>query len=521
MAESSSTLNPLTESLLPQGNDDEKRQYVASTAEPEPEQQTLTTPFEDTEDPSSPPIESWERGETQPSRFRDLPYAVLFHAQFFAVTILAVTNGLPDVKEYLRKHEPEARDLDLFDGFNDEGEEPLPLYPSLLVAFLSASVFVVLTLMVVIHNSEFFIKCSILFNAVFTLFLGLLNLALGLLFPALILFFFGAIGCWYYCAVRNRIPFAAANLRAGSSAVKDHAGVVLLAYFWSVLFSLWTLLWGACVYYTVKSGAVEECLQDDTLDEACEEVSTVDPKTKLYLVLLVLSFYWTQQVFGNVLHTTVAGVVGSWYFSGEGVNGCFCGTVVWTSALRTLTYSFGSVCCGSLLVALVSTLRFLVNMRDDRSTSAVGSVLFCILDCILAIFEAALEYFNKWAFVYVGLYGYPYVTAGKKVTTLFQQRGWSVIINDQLVARALNFTSLTVALLCGTVQYLFFHDVWFFAFGFAFGLFFSYTTMSVLDSAVSTIVVCFAEAPEELEISHEDHSRAMKDAWYGVYQVRC
>ena len=45
--------------------------------------------------------------------------------------------------------------------------------------------------------------------------------------------------------------------------------------------------------------------------------------------------------------------------------------------------------------------------------------------------------------------------------------------------------------------------------------------MNVIDSAVSTIVVCFAEAPEVLESSHPDHSLVMKEAWYNVYQVRC
>ena len=41
---------------------------------------------------------------------------------------------------------------------------------------------------------------------------------------------------------------------------------------------------------------------------------------------------------------------------------------------------------------------------------------------------------------------------------LFEQRGWTVLINDGLIARALNFTSITVGLLCGVVQYLVYAD---------------------------------------------------------------
>ncbi len=45
------------------------------------------------------------------------------------------------------------------------------------------------------------------------------------------------------------------------------------------------------------------------------------------------------------------------------------------------------------------------------------------------------------------------------------------------------------------------------------------TIMSTIDSAVSTIIVCFAEAPEELERNHSTHSRDMREAWNKVYQI--
>ncbi len=62
------------------------------------------------------------------------------------------------------------------------------------------------------------------------------------------------------------------------------------------------------------------------------------------------------------------------------------------------------------------------------------------------------------AFIYVGLYGYPYVEAGKRVTTLFTQRGWTVIINDHLVSNALGLMSFTVGLISATVTSLLISD---------------------------------------------------------------
>jgi hypothetical protein len=61
------------------------------------------------------------------------------------------------------------------------------------------------------------------------------------------------------------------------------------------------------------------------------------------------------------------------------------------------------------------------------------SIIICIADCLMGIIEAIVEYFNRWAFIYVGLYGYSFMEAGQNVMTLFKARGWTMIITDDLV----------------------------------------------------------------------------------------
>ncbi len=63
------------------------------------------------------------------------------------------------------------------------------------------------------------------------------------------------------------------------------------------------------------------------------------------------------------------------------------------------------------------------------------------------------------AFIYVGVYGYPYLTAGKKVMTLFKERGWTVVINDNLIRNALGLMNILIAVLCGIVPMVFIPDV--------------------------------------------------------------
>ena len=51
--------------------------------------------------------------------------------------------------------------------------------------------------------------------------------------------------------------------------------------------------------------------------------------------------------------------------------------------------------------------------------------------------------------MYVGIYGYSYCKAAKAVITLFKDRGWTTVINDDLISNAINFLILISALLCG------------------------------------------------------------------------
>ncbi len=64
--------------------------------------------------------------------------------------------------------------------------------------------------------------------------------------------------------------------------------------------------------------------------------------------------------------------------------------------MRTMTSSFGSICFGSLLIAILQALRGAVNsLRDQDENEVVGCIL-CILECILACFESFLDYFTKY-----------------------------------------------------------------------------------------------------------------------------
>jgi uncharacterized membrane protein len=136
--------------------------------------------------------------------------------------------------------------------------------------------------------------------------------------------------------------------------------------------------------------------------------------------------------------------------------------------------------------------------------------------------------------IYVGLYGYDYLTAGEKVLQLFQGRGWTTIIADNLVNRVLilicvvigAFTGLSGMLLyvlTGWGKFMLGSNAHLVAFliGFIIGLSLSMVLMSVVLSAVDTVIVSFAEAPNEFHANHPALSQQMMAAWRQVYPDEC
>ena len=113
-----------------------------------------------------------------------------------------------------------------------------------------------------------------------------------------------------------------------------------------------------------------------------------------------------------------------------------------------MTTSFGSICFGSLIVAIVQALKALAQQARENGDAGI---LACIAECILGCLQALIEYFNKWAFIYVGLYGYSYIEAGKNVMTLFHNRGWDAIIADDLIGNVLFLVSIIVGGMAGVV----------------------------------------------------------------------
>jgi len=159
-----------------------------------------------------------------------------------------------------------------------------------------------------------------------------------------------------------------------------------------------------------------------------------------------------------------------------------------------------------------------------------GGIMSYMATYILACFKNIVEYFNRWAFVCVGIYGDSFIKSGKAVCALFKNRGWSTITNASLIRRTLALLAFAVGLVVGGAGAAIgsldtMKDIdtyaccYLFGIGFLVGLFLTVIMVSVVDSAVATVFVCFAESPQVFEQTHPALFYDLTATWRETHNI--
>lgn len=327
---------------------------------------------------------------------------------------------------------------------------------------------------------------------------------------------FAVLTLLYLRAVWHRTHVASAQLQVALQAIERNKAVLSLAYLILLSLQLWTLIWlmAWLGFYNLTYG--ENCPGSEKDGDNAYYCTVRLRGHTGALVFFWLSFFWTTQVLRNVLRVTVAGVVGSFVCRPE--------HPALVEAFRhATTSSFGSICFGSLLTAVIQVLYQLCRMLQNTASSSSGNFLLCIIDCIVGFLERLTVYFHKWSYIYIGLYGDDYLTAGQSVLQLFRERGWDTIVTDQLVVRTLQLCAAMVGVSTGAVALLMGPSLHWskfvtFAVPALLGGTLSYILfLSVVGAAVDAIIVLFAEAPLELERNHPGLHRQLVTAWSQLY----
>jgi len=334
----------------------------------------------------------------------------------------------------------------------------------------------------------------------FMMMLCVLCFVLGSIIYGFIFFLLAIIcGCYFYM-VQKHIPFSAAIMAIVGSVIKTYPQCVWL--------SVASLLPHILVIAIFVAAAI-------AILQSVDHGVGMEVGPKCLLFFLAFAMFWSTQIIRNVVHMSVGGVTATWYFL-AGPNNDGPPNPLWRSTKRALTTSFGSICFGSLLVAFVQTLRFMVRSQDD------GFCAVCV-DCFLSCIEGMLAFINKYAFTYIAIYGGNFCDGGKATWSLLKERGFDTIINDDLTETVCCILSVATGLIVGitvglTAWACGVKDALLLAFvSLAVGYLLCLYVLTVVDSGVATMFVCFAEDPGQLESSRPPLHAALRNAWLERY----
>ncbi|KAK4225468.1 plasma-membrane choline transporter-domain-containing protein [Podospora fimiseda] len=334
---------------------------------------------------------------------------------------------------------------------------------------------------------------------------------------------FQAICFWSW---RSRIPFSVLMLQTAIDVAKKHGHVYLVSAIGGVIGTIFA------AWYSVTLVSVYIKYEPSPNNPACQKGVGGCGTGKVIGLIAFITFaaYWISEWLKNTIHTTIAGVYGSWYFQSKNFP-----TKVTRGALkRCLTYSFGSISLGSLVVAIINFLRQLCSVAQSNAAAQgdiVSTILFCIVGCLIGLLDWAVQFLNRYAFAHIALYGKAYIPAAKDTWKMIKDRGIDALVNECLIGPVLGMGAMFVGYASALLAYcyLVFTDPLYnrgggftpvvVAFSFLIGLQICNIFTTPLSSGIDTIFVASAWDPEVMMRDHYDLYQRMVAVYPEVQQA--
>ena len=380
------------------------------------------------------------------SQYRDLPWAILFLAHLFLIT----STGMYFFYSY-------SQEMVTSSDSPPSSFVSLPIVLLFLAAFAFASLISLAYLSLMRVYPAALIRFTLWVSLAMVVFTFLGSLLSGSMWAIVVSGFFLFLQVWFMYSVQSRVAFSAVILETAVSTIQLFPSTLLIALLGIVAQCVWLTIWlvsSSSIYYALTRNISQQYVNQ------YGQYDGSDPAINLCLVALVLSFYWTAQVIAYVVHMTIAGVVGVWYFL---YPHAVPPAPVAASLRRAVTFSLGSVALGALVLAVIKTLRFILSYvtqkrREEGNESLLLNCAIYAAQCILSVIESVASYLNIYAYCRCAVYGESYCEAGYNSLTMMQARGLDAVVNDSLIGGVLQFgcliCGLTTALLTSAVSYI-------------------------------------------------------------------
>ncbi|KNG84307.1 protein pns1 [Aspergillus nomiae NRRL 13137] len=290
---------------------------------------------------------------------------------------------------------------------------------------------------------------------------------------------FGVFAIICFISWIPRIPFTAFMLETSIDVSRKHGHMFLV----SAIGGIVAVAFGAWFSVTLVSIYVAFEPNGSGVNPACRDGGCSTGRVIGLVVYVTFAMYWFSEWLKNTVHTTIAGVYGTWYFWSNSPNGMPKGATR-GAFKRATTYSFGSISFGSLIIALINMLRqacSVAQRQEAAEGNLLGTIAFWILGCFISMLDWLVTFFNRYAFCHIALYGKPYIESAKDTWTMMKTGYTHPAYNS-----GGEFTAVIMA------------------FSFVIGLQVCQIFMTPVGSGIETIFAAMAWDPQVMVQSHPD-----------------
>jgi hypothetical protein len=202
------------------------------------------------------------------------------------------------------------------------------------------------------------------------------------------------------------------------------------------------------VYFVVVALYIASAGEFDPAQSTYEMDDTL--RYMLFYHLFVV--LWTYCLIVGCFHFTIVGAATLWYYERDKKGLKF---PILRAVKILLRYYIGSVCLGSLILALVKFIRIVFKylaskMKRLKEGNQVVACILCCINCCLKCIERFIEFLNKNAYVMQVIKGKSFCTSAKDAFTMLLQNCLRVTATQWVSAVFLAFGRLFITMLTTT-----------------------------------------------------------------------
>ncbi|EGG13327.1 solute carrier family 44 protein member 2 [Cavenderia fasciculata] len=336
----------------------------------------------------------------------------------------------------------------------------------------------------------------------------------------------GGILAFIILALWRRIMLSIAIIKESSRAVGTMPSIFFFPLFIFAWICAFVIYWVIIGFYLGTAGTPE-------YDENGVFLGYIANDTIRYMQIYhFFGLLWTITFILAVNQCTIAGSIALWYWVMDKKDTPY--FPVWKSFGRVLRYHLGSLALGSLILAIIKFIRYVLQYVEKKfkgKEAFLARFIVKCLQCLFWCFEKFIKFLDKNAYIMISIYGYSFCKGAK--------RGFELILSNVLRVAAVNMISgfllflgrvlitvMTVGIAFYALQRV--DDLTFYvipviligviAYAIATGF------MSVYDMTIDTMLLCFCEDSSKNDGSAERPyfmSKRLKKFVDGGYTGSC